>query len=71
MKLLHAEVYADPFTTLDNYSPTLLALGLQFEPCLVLAGPDGKVVQRLDSIFDEDELDSALASSPDRRSAFS
>ncbi len=62
VKLLHAEVYADPFTTLDNYSPTLLALGLQFEPCLVLAGPDGKVVQRLDSIFDEDDLDGALKS---------
>ena len=54
VKVLHSEVYADPFTTLEKYSPTLLALGLQFEPCLVLAGADGKVVQRLDSIFDED-----------------
>ena len=36
-------------------------LGLTFEPCLVLVGADGMVVERLDTIFDEDEVAEALA----------
>ena len=31
-------------------------LGLTFEPCLVLVGADGTVVDRLDTIFDADEV---------------
>ena len=34
-------------------------LGLTFEPCLVLVGADGTVVERLDTIFDEDEVTDA------------
>ena len=37
-------------------------LGLTFEPCLVLVGADGKVVERLDTIFDTAEVSEALAS---------
>ena len=36
-------------------------LGLTFEPCLVLVGADGKVVERLDTIFDSAEVSAALA----------
>jgi len=66
IKLLHAEVYADPYNDPDisrgggRLSPTLNALGLPFEPALIIAGRDGKVTQRLDSIWDADELDAAL-----------
>jgi hypothetical protein len=60
IRLIHAEVYADPYTTLATFSPTIVALGLPFEPALVLAGADGKVEQRLDSIFDSDELRQAF-----------
>jgi len=58
---LHAEVYAHPHEETDTRAPIIDALGLTFEPCLVLAGADGKVVERLDTIFDEDEVSDALA----------
>jgi hypothetical protein len=59
---LHQEVYADPRSgNLNLYAPQVLELGLQLEPCLVLVGSDGKVVRRIDSIYDADELDELLA----------
>ena len=59
---LHAEVYANPSAGLDAYAPTVAALGLHLEPCLVLVGSDGKVAERWDAIYDADELDAALSS---------
>ena len=61
VRFLHAEVYAHPHEELDTKAPVVDELGLTFEPCLVLVGADGKVVERLDTIFDEDEVDEALA----------
>jgi hypothetical protein len=61
VRSLHAEVYAHPHEETDTKAPVVDALGLTFEPCLVLAGADGKVVERLDTIFDEDEVSDALA----------
>jgi len=58
---LHVEVYAHPEEEIDTKAPVVDALGLTFEPCLILAGADGKVVERLDTIFDEDEVSEALA----------
>jgi hypothetical protein len=57
---LHAEVYADPKTSLQQYAPTVEALGLHLEPVLVTVGSDGKVVDRIDSIYDATELRSVL-----------
>jgi hypothetical protein len=59
LTVIHAEVYVD--RQAQQTSPTVDALGLDFEPSLFLAAPDGTVTDRLDSIFDGNELDDALA----------
>jgi len=61
VRFLHAEVYADPSKDLDTYAPVVAPLGLHFEPCLVLVGADGTVVNRVDTIYDRSELDERLA----------
>lgn len=61
IRLLHAEVYADPNKDLDTHAPVVSPLGLHFEPCLVLVGPDGAVADRVDTIYDRSELDERLA----------
>jgi hypothetical protein len=63
VRLVHLEVYADPFHDPSNnrrLAPAVAALGLPFEPALILTDAHGTVVQRLDSIFDRDELGQAL-----------
>jgi hypothetical protein len=57
--VIHAEVYVD--RQAKRTAPTVDALGLDFEPSLFLAAPDGTVTERLDSIYDGTELDEALA----------
>jgi len=37
-------------------APTVEAFSLPFEPCLVVAGADGRIRARLDAIFDRTEL---------------
>lgn len=61
VRFLHAEVYADPAKDLETYAPVVAPLGLHFEPCLVLVGADGAVVDRVDTIYDRSELDERLA----------
>ncbi len=61
---VHAEVYSDPETSIegdDAYAPVVNELGLFFEPVLLLADAAGKVVERVDAIYDIGELDAALA----------
>lgn len=62
VRFLHAEPYADPFNDpqLTRLTPALTGLRLLSEPVLVLAGADGTVVTRVDSIYDGDELDELL-----------
>jgi hypothetical protein len=60
IRFLHAEPFADPATDQSTSTPIVEALGLHFEPCLVLVGADGAVVERLDTIYDRDELTEAL-----------
>jgi hypothetical protein len=67
IRFIHAEVYTDPYHDPDIatgggvVSPTVTALGLPFEPVLVLVDATGAVTYRLDSIWDTSELDDALA----------
>lgn len=61
VRFLHTEVYAHPYENQDDYAPIVTELGLHFEPCLLLAGPDGRIVERLDTIFDEAEVSERLA----------
>lgn len=60
IRFLHAEVYADPAKDLNTYAPVVGPLGLHFEPCLVLVGGDGMVVDRIDTIYDRAELQTRL-----------
>jgi hypothetical protein len=59
IEVIHAEVYVDDKA--QTTAPIVDALGLDYEPSLFLAAPDGTVTDRLDSIFDGNELDAALA----------
>jgi hypothetical protein len=61
VRFLHAEVYPDPEKDLNVTTEIVGALGLSFEPTLILAGADGKIVERLDNVFDRTELAEALA----------
>jgi hypothetical protein len=61
VRFLHAEVYAHPEQDLEVHAPVVDELGLTFEPSLILVGSDGKVVERLDTIYDVVEAGEALA----------
>ena len=62
---VHAEVYVDPESVdrllLADRTDAVHAYGLAFEPSLFLASSTGLVVDRLDNVFDADELTEALA----------
>ena len=63
VRFLHAEVYADPAKSIqgpDAQAPVVNELGLHFEPCLVLVGADGTVVDRIDTIYDRSEVGERL-----------
>lgn len=65
IQMIHAEVYADGKAAAANIAsatlaPTLQAYKLPFEPVLFLSRPDRTIAARIDTIFDEDELRSAL-----------
>jgi hypothetical protein len=64
---IHLEFYANADEVAGNYdderlrlAPSVEALGLEFEPSLVLVGRDGVVVDRIDNLFDADELEAGL-----------
>ncbi len=59
VQMVHAEVYTD--STLANTTEAVQDYRLSFEPVLYLAGADGVIQTRLDSIFDETELRGALS----------
>jgi hypothetical protein len=63
IKMLHSEVYptvADAQPGVLKVTDVVAAYGLTFEPALYLAGTDGTIVNRLDTIFDQAELHDAL-----------
>ena len=62
---IHAEVYKDPAHRSSpvvpaDFAPIVTALGLPFEPVLYTIGADGTVRERLDYIFDGEEVRGAL-----------
>lgn len=63
LDVIHVEVFPNASgTDTGPASPIVTeALGLTFEPVLYVAGPDGTVTARLDSIYDSTELAAALA----------
>jgi hypothetical protein len=58
MAMVHADVYAD--SSAQKTSPAVDAYHMTFEPCLFVADASGKIVERLDFVFDEGELATAL-----------
>ncbi len=69
ISMVHLEVYANAqevgFDLGDDrlrFAPAMSDLGLDFEPSLFLVGSDGIIRARLDTIYDQDELETALAS---------
>ena len=56
--MVHADVYADNAAT--ELAPIIDALGLDYEPVVYFATPDGVVVDRLDGIWDQTEVDQRL-----------
>ena len=57
---IHAEIYADEAATV--IAPAIKALGLTFEPTLFIVDMSGKIIKRLDAVFDSLEISDALAS---------
>jgi hypothetical protein len=57
--MVHADVYVDD--TAKETTPAVQALGLDFEPVIFITDATGKIVERLDAIWDPTELNEALA----------
>ncbi|MEM1335970.1 MAG: hypothetical protein AAGG08_21180, partial [Actinomycetota bacterium] len=55
---VHAEVYSDDTGTV--LAPAMAATGLSFEPSIFITRPDGTISDRLDGLWDTDELREAL-----------
>lgn len=59
---VHAEVFAGPEGPDGPTAPAVDAMGLTFEPSLILVGADGVVRDRLDIVFDRAEITAGLDS---------
>jgi hypothetical protein len=55
---VHAEIYSDEAATV--IAPAVKALNLTFEPALFIVDTKGKIVERLDAVFDSLEISDAL-----------
>ena len=66
VRVIHVEPYANPNDVssigLATPSPFVTATKFSYEPTLIVVDRDGRILDRLDTIFDADELDSAFAS---------
>ncbi|MFZ9842785.1 MAG: hypothetical protein ACO3EQ_00460 [Ilumatobacteraceae bacterium] len=56
---IHAEVYQDPDAT--KLAPIVTSLAMTYEPALFVIDANGVVMERLDAVFDEVELESAVS----------
>lgn len=56
--VVHAEIYTD--TTATTVAPAVRACNLDFEPALFVTDRTGRIVERLDAVFDATEIRSAL-----------
>lgn len=58
LSVVHAEVYTDSSAT--KVAPAVTAYRLSFEPVIFVADAQGTVVDRLDGVFDRDEIAAAI-----------
>lgn len=62
LDVIHAEVYATPRPDeLGPVTPVVTAAGVTYEPFVFLLDPTGRVVQRLDHIWDRPDLREMIA----------
>jgi hypothetical protein len=59
LTVVHAEVYTD--STINTPTQAVNDYRLTFEPCLYLADSKGMIAERIDGVYDADELAAALA----------
>lgn len=57
--IVHAEVYADDLAS--RLAPAVEALKVDYEPIVYLCDSSGTIVDRIDTIWDQSELDEAFA----------
>jgi hypothetical protein len=57
--MVHSEVYTD--STASTPTPAVTAYHMSFEPCLWVTDATGTIVERLDFVFDQGEINAALA----------
>jgi hypothetical protein len=57
--MVHSEVYTDNEATTP--APAVSAYHMTFEPCLWVTDASGTIVERLDFVFDQGEINAALA----------
>ena len=55
---VHAEVYSDQAATV--VAPAVKAFAMTFEPALFIVDVNSKIVDRLDAVFDAQEISEAL-----------
>ena len=63
VEFVHAEVFENPgdgVTADAALTDAVTTYGMEFEPSIIVADRDGTVVRRLDFIFAEEEMRSAL-----------
>ena len=58
MTFIHAEIYTDDTATV--VAPAVEALNMTYEPALFITDAQGIVIERLDAVFDADEINEVL-----------
>jgi hypothetical protein len=56
---VHAEVYSDNASTV--VAPAVKAFAMTFEPALFITDANSKIIDRLDAVFDAEEITEALS----------
>jgi hypothetical protein len=56
---VHAEVYSDKAATV--VAPAVKAFAMTFEPTLFIVDANSKIIDRLDAVFDAEEISEALS----------
>ncbi len=59
MTFLHTEIYTDDKAT--TVAPAVIALKMDYEPAIYITNATGKIIERLDAVFDADEINAAIA----------
>jgi hypothetical protein len=60
MIFLHTEIYSDDKAA--TVAPAVIALKMNYEPAIYITDATGKIIERLDAVFDADEISAAIAS---------